>query len=99
MSNLVTGNFETLTATGTSDPVNISAIKDVYCQIAGTTSPDGTWVIEVSFDGGTSWVQFATGDEAAFGLKGPLPPCTHARIGWTRTAGTLVGGYGGTFRG
>lgn len=97
MALLKTRTFVSLAATSTGGTaVQISDLEDVYVLLSGTFV--GTWFVDVSFDGGTTWGQFATGTESSTLLTAKLPPATHARLRFTKTSGTLAGGLGGNFR-
>jgi len=97
MALLKTRNFVSLSATSTGGAaVAISDLESVFVMLSGTFV--GTWFVDVSFDGGTTWGQFATGTEGSTLLTAQLPPATHARLRFTRTSGTLAGGLGGNLR-
>lgn len=96
MAKLRSANLADIPATGANAAVNISDLEKVYIFMYGTFA--GTWRVQVSFDGGTTWATFATGNEASSLLVGPLPPATRARVDWTRTSGTIKSSYGGDVR-
>ncbi len=97
MAQLRTRSFADVAATGNSAGVKIADLENVYVMIQGTFV--GTWTVQVSFDGGTTYATFATGTESGQpSVTAKLPPCTHTRLGFTRTSGTLVGRIGGDAR-
>lgn len=81
-----------LTAVANGTPVYIGDLVDCVAGVGGTFV--GTWSLKVSFDGGTTYVQFDSGTAAKVVT---LPRCSYARLDCTAfTSGTIVGGFGGT---
>jgi hypothetical protein len=97
MAKLLESTFADVAATGNSAAKNIGDLENVYVMIYGTFV--GAWNISVSFDGGTTWAVFQSGTESGVPLvSSKLPPCSRARIGFTRTSGMLKAGYAGDKR-
>lgn len=94
MAQLKTRSFADVAATGSSAAIKIADLESVYVQTFGTWT--GTAIVQVSFDGGTTWADFDTA--TAVKVTAQLPPCTHARLNFTRTTGTLKGALGGNLR-
>lgn len=92
MSRLKQGLLATLDAVENGSAVGIAQLESVYVHVSGTFV--GTWHVDVSFDGGTTWVQHATGTAAA--LTAILPPAGHMRGRCSAfTSGTITMYYGG----
>ena len=88
-ANLVGAGF---TGTANGAQIFVGDLDEAYCTISGTFV--GTWKIEVSFDGGTTWVQFDTG--TAPKLTAVLPPCRFIRATCTAfTSGTILASVSG----
>lgn len=86
------GALATLDAVENGTAVNISDVRGVYVSVTGTFV--GTWAVQVSFNGGTSYVNFDTGTAAK--LVGPLPRCGRVRgICSAFTSGQIDMNYGG----
>lgn len=93
MARLKEGALASYTGTDSNDTgVNISDLESVYVHVSGTFV--GTWFVDISFDGGTTWAAFATGTAPA--LTAILPPCGYVRGRCSAyTSGTIVMNYGG----
>lgn len=97
MAKLKNRSFADVAATGNSAAIQIADLEEVYVMIFGTFV--GTWTVQVSFDDGTTWATFATGTESGQpSVTAKLPPAGKARLGFTRTSGTLKGALGGNLR-
>lgn len=94
MAQLRTRSFADVAATGSSAAIKIADLENVYVQTFGTWV--GTTIVQVSFDGGTTWADFDSSTSAK--VTAQLPPCTHARINFTRTSGTVKAALGGNAR-
>lgn len=72
MSKLLEGQLAggPLIAVGSLTAQNIAALEGVRANVVGITT--GTILIEISYNGGTSWATFAT--LTADGLTAELPP-------------------------
>lgn len=92
MGRLQQGLLATLDAVEAGAAVNIEQLEEVYVHVSGTFV--GTVLVEVSFDGGTTWAQFDS--TTAPKLTAKLPPCGHVRARCSAyTSGTAVVNYGG----
>lgn len=81
-----------LTSVSNGSAVSIADLDEAYVTVSGTFV--GTWKIQVSFDGGTSWVDFDTGTAAK--LTAVLPPCRFIRaICSAYTSGTILASVSG----
>lgn len=90
---LAEGALASLTGVANGAGVSMAGYVDVAVTISGTFA--GTWAVEVSFDGGTTWAQFDTG--TAKKLTATLPRCGQARgICSAFTSGTIVMNFSGT---
>lgn len=86
------GSLGSFTGTTTGNATKITDLDEVFAMISGTFV--GTMVIEVSFDGGTSWVQFDSA--TAPKLTAVLPPCNFVRARCSAfTSGTIVVNFSG----
>lgn len=87
--------FGNLSSVADGAAVNIADLESVYVFVWGTFS--ATWVLQVSFDGGTTWAQWDTG--TAGKLCTMLPPVGHARmICSARVSGTIQSAGAGSRR-
>lgn len=87
------GSFGSLTSAASATAVDISDLVDVDAYVAGTFV--GTWKVEVSHDGGTTYSTFDT-DTAPKKLA-TLPRCGTLRLTCSAyTSGTIKGLFGGS---
>lgn len=90
---LVEGALGSHAAVEADAAVNVSDLLDLQVTYSGTFV--GTWILEVSFDQGTTWAQFDTGTAAK--LTAVLPRCGRIRSRCSAyTSGTIVANYSGT---
>jgi len=71
--------------------IGIGDLKDCYAYVAGTFT--GTWILAVSYDGGTTSVTFDTG--TAVKNIGALPRCGHVKLSLGSGSGTIKGRLAG----
>lgn len=86
------GSLGSFTGTTTGTARRIEDMDEAYVMVSGTFV--GTLLVEVSFDGGTTFVTFAS--LTAPGLTAKLPPCKHVRTRCSAfTSGTIDTNIGG----
>jgi hypothetical protein len=92
MPTLRQGALGSLTSTTSTAGTNIADLEDVRVHVAGTFV--GTWFVDVSFDGGTTWIAFDT--DTAPKLTAQLPPAGMVRGRCSAyTSGTILFNFGG----
>lgn len=81
-----------LTGVANGSAVSIADLDEAYVTVSNVFV--GTWKVQVSFDGGTNWVDFDTG--TAPKLTAVLPPCRFIRAICTAfTSGTISASVSG----
>ena len=86
MARLKEGTLGDFTATGAGSAVDISELESVRTYVVGTFT--GTVAIQISFDSGTTWVNWDT--STATELQSELPPCGRVRANVTTLSGGSV---------